>query len=57
MGQYQEAKKVALSYFDALEKAEPEQVLQVFREYMTEDYNWKGGGLKSISNLATTRKY
>jgi Ulp1 family protease len=42
MGQYQEAKKVALSYFDALEKAEPEQVLQVFREYMTEDYNWKG---------------
>ena len=35
-------KKVALSYFDALEKAEPEQVLQVFREYMTEDYNWKG---------------
>ena len=42
MGKYQEAKKVALSYFDALEKAEPEQVIQVFREYMTEDYNWKG---------------
>lgn len=31
-----------MSYFDALEKAEPEQVIQVFREYMTEDYNWKG---------------
>ena len=42
MGKYQESKKVALSYFDALEKAEPEQVIQVFREYMTEDYNWKG---------------
>ena len=34
MGKYQESKKVALSYFDALEKAEPEQVIQVFREYM-----------------------
>ena len=42
MGKYQESKKVTLSYFDALEKAEPEQVIQVFREYMTEDYNWKG---------------
>ena len=43
MGKYQESKKVALSYFDALEKAEPEQVIQVFREYMTEDYKRQGG--------------
>ena len=42
MGKYQKTKGVVLSYFDALEKAGPEQVPQVLREFMTEDYNWKG---------------
>ena len=41
MGKYTASKQLVRSYFDALENAEPEQVLDVLKTYMAEDYNWK----------------
>lgn len=41
MGKYTASKQVVLSYFDALENAEPEEVLNVLNSYMADDYNWK----------------
>jgi hypothetical protein len=42
MANYQAEKKLVLAYFDALEKAEPEQVEEVLRTYMADGYKWKG---------------
>lgn len=41
MGKYTASKQLVRSYFDALENAEPDQVLDVLKTYMAEDYNWK----------------
>ncbi|MEG0672113.1 hypothetical protein [Clostridium sp.] len=42
MSKYQNAKQVVREYFQALEKARPEDVENVLSNYMSEDYNWKG---------------
>ncbi|MEQ8675263.1 MAG: nuclear transport factor 2 family protein [Aggregatilineales bacterium] len=42
MSEYQEAKAVVRSYFDALEKATPETVAQVIRSFTAEGYRWRG---------------
>lgn len=42
MSKYQEAKRVVRNYFDALENASPENVLNVLKEFTSEDYLWRG---------------
>lgn len=42
MTSYKEVKKVVRDYFEAMEAAEPEQVPAVLKEYMTDEYNFKG---------------
>ena len=42
MGKYSEVKKIVRNYFDALEAASPENVEDVLKEYMGEDYLWRG---------------
>lgn len=41
MGTYQEAKKLVLQYYDALEQAAPSGVGGVLDAFMPEDYGWK----------------
>ncbi|WP_319203257.1 ester cyclase [uncultured Ilyobacter sp.] len=42
MGKYQEAKKKVRDYFDALESARVEDIKNVLKEYMSEDYLFRG---------------
>ena len=42
MSKYQAAKALVRSYFDALEKASPESVAGVLKEFTGEDYRWRG---------------
>ena len=42
MRNYQAAKAIVRSYFEALEQASPETVGDVLKEYMAEDYRWRG---------------
>lgn len=41
MGKYVEAKNLVRAYYDALEKAKPEEVKDVLKTYVSEDYNFK----------------
>ncbi len=41
MSKFQKAKTVVLSYFDALEKASPQTVANVLREFTAENYHWR----------------
>ena len=42
MGKYQKAKKKVRDYFDALESARVEDIKNVLKEYMSEDYLFRG---------------
>jgi hypothetical protein len=42
MGEYQEVKRKVRAYFDALESAEAEGVKDILKEYMSEDYLFRG---------------
>lgn len=42
MSNYQEAKAIVRSYFDALEKASPDEVLDVLKRYTSDEYRWRG---------------
>lgn len=42
MAGYQEEKKLVLSYFEEMEKAEPEEIKKVMKQFMDDDYNFKG---------------
>lgn len=42
MSQYQEAKAVVRAYFDALEQASADDVLDVLQTFMANDYLWRG---------------
>lgn len=42
MGKYQNAKRIVRNYFEALENSKPENVNSVLKEFMSEDYDWKG---------------
>ncbi len=42
MSKYQESKRIVRAYFDALENATPDQVKDVLREHMGDQYSWKG---------------
>ena len=42
MTNYQAAKKLVRNYFDAIEKASPETVTDVLKEFVSEDYLWRG---------------
>lgn len=42
MSKYKEIKKLVREYFDALENSTPENVLDVLKEYTSEDYLWRG---------------
>ena len=42
MSKYQAAKALVRSYFDALEKAQPETVPDVLNAFTSEDYLWRG---------------
>lgn len=42
MSKYQEIKTVVRDYFDAMEKATPETVVEVLKTYTSEDYYWRG---------------
>ena len=42
MSKYQAAKALVRSYFDALEKAQPETVPDVLKAFTSEDYLWRG---------------
>lgn len=41
MSNYQQAKSVVSNYFDALEKASPDDVLNVLKQYISEEYDWR----------------
>ena len=41
MGKYQASKKIVLEYYNAMEKASPEEAEKVLNEFMPEDYSWK----------------
>jgi hypothetical protein len=42
MSKYQAAKAIVRNYFDAMEKATPGTVAGVLKEYVSEDYFWRG---------------
>lgn len=42
MGKYTETKKLVLDYFSALENSSPENVLEVLKQYTSENYLWRG---------------
>ena len=42
MANYSEEKKIVRRYFDALENSTPEKASSVLKEFMSEDYSWKG---------------
>jgi len=42
VGKYAVSKKLVLSYFSALEKASPDNVLDVLEEYTGQNYIWRG---------------
>lgn len=42
MSKYQEAKKIVRDYFDAMEKATPENVADVLKAHTSENYLWRG---------------
>ncbi len=42
MGKFQDAKQIVSSYFNAMEKAGPNEVDTVLAEHTSDDYNWKG---------------
>jgi hypothetical protein len=42
LNKYQEIKTFVRSYFDAMEKATPETVADVLKEYTSNDYLWRG---------------
>ncbi|MGB1253329.1 MAG: ester cyclase [Candidatus Promineifilaceae bacterium] len=42
MSTYQEAKSVVRGYFEALEKASPDEVLDVLKQYTSDMYRWRG---------------
>lgn len=42
MSKYQAAKAIVRSYFDAMEKASPETVADIIKNYTSEDYFWRG---------------
>ncbi|MDB1125045.1 nuclear transport factor 2 family protein [Vibrio algarum] len=42
MSKYREIKRIVLGYFDAMENATPESVASVLKEYVSEDYLWRG---------------
>ena len=39
---YQEEKKLVRNYYDAMEKASPDEAERVLARFTSEDYNWKG---------------
>jgi hypothetical protein len=42
MSEYQAAKATVRNYFDALENASPETVVDVLKRYTTDNYQWRG---------------
>jgi len=42
MGKYQESKKIVRSYMEAMGEATPETVLEIMKEHVSDNYNWKG---------------
>ncbi len=42
MGKYQEVKRLVRDYFEDLEKCSPDQVKDVLKKYMSDDYQWEG---------------
>ncbi len=38
----QQAKRVVLDYYEALDAASPEEVVEVLRKHTTDDYTWRG---------------
>ncbi|GAA0180155.1 nuclear transport factor 2 family protein [Clostridium sediminicola] len=42
MGKYTETKKVTLDYFEAMEKCSPEEVKDVMKKHMADNYDFKG---------------
>ncbi len=42
MSKYQATKTIVRDYFDALENASPENVVDVLQQFTTEDYLWRG---------------
>lgn len=54
---FQDAKKVVLDYYDALDNATPETVVDVIRQVTAPDYRWKGmhpyGEIHGASTVAT----
>ena len=42
MSQYQEAKNLVRDYFDAMEQATADNVLDTLKQYTSDDYHWRG---------------
>lgn len=42
MNDFQQAKSLVLAYFNALEKATPDTIQDVMRQFMSDDYTWYG---------------
>ena len=42
MSNFQQEKKIVLDYYNALDKSEGNDITNVLKEYITEDYIWRG---------------
>ena len=42
MSKYQNVKRLVRDYFEAMERADSENILKVLEDYTSKDYNWKG---------------
>ena len=58
MSKYQEEKRIASNYFDALENSTPENVSNVLKEFTAKNYLWRGvypfGELNNVKAVADT---
>lgn len=58
---YQEEKRLVREYYDAVEKAHPEEMEKVLAQFVSDDYNWKGvypfreqNGIKAVADVFWT---